>query len=71
MQYPNGELAHDAGIILDINNKIIKHSASTGNGASGAPLIKRYNNNLIIVIYFGSLKDEKKMKNQKKNIYIM
>ena len=35
LQYPNGQLAHDAGI-LDINNNIIKHSVCTENGVSGS-----------------------------------
>ena len=60
LQYPNGELAHDAGIILDINNNIIKHSVCTEKGASGSPLIKRYNNNLIIGIHHGSKSLDKK-----------
>ena len=59
LQYPYGKLSHDLGRILDINNNIIKHSAITEEGSSGSPLIKRYNNNLIIGIHYGSEKDEK------------
>ena len=58
MQYPNRELAHDSGIILDINNNIIKHSIYTEKGTFGSPLIKRYNNNLIIGMHYGSQRDE-------------
>ena len=66
MQYPNDELAYDSGIILDINNKKIKYSVCIENDASGAPLIKRYKNNLIIGIHYGSQKDEK---SDKKYLY--
>ena len=45
LQYSNGKLYHAFGIILDIQNNIIKHSVS--NALSGAPLINRYNINLI------------------------
>ena len=68
LQYPNGELAHDVGKILDINNNIIKHSVCTDNGASGSPLIKRYNNNLIIGMHCGSKKDEKSDKTYLYNV---
>ena len=54
LQYPAGQFSHDSGIILSIKNNIIAHSASTNIGSSGSPLIKRYNNNLVIGIHFGS-----------------
>ena len=58
LQYPYGELSHDLGTILDIKDNIICHSVNTESGSSGSPLIKRYNNNLIIGIHYGTEKDE-------------
>ena len=55
LQYPYGKLSHDSGRILDIKNNVIIHSVSTEEGSSGSPLIKRYNNNLIIGIHHGSI----------------
>ena len=57
LQYPYGELSHDVGKILDIENNKIIHSVNTEEGSSGSPLIKRYNTNLIIGIHYGSKKD--------------
>ena len=52
LQYPKGKkLAHDCGRIIDIKKDKIIHSVSTKEGSSGAPLIKRYNNNLIVGIH--------------------
>ena len=59
LQYPYGKLSHDIGKILDLRNNRIEHSVSTVKGSSGSPLIRRYNNNLIIGIHFGSLKKDK------------
>ena len=57
LQYPNGgELAHDSGKIIDIEDNIIKHSVATKDGSSGSPLIKRHNTNLVIGIHFGGEK---------------
>ena len=57
LQYPDGKLSHDSGKILDIKNYKIYHSVGTSSGSSGAPLIKRYNLNLIIGIHYGSDRD--------------
>ena len=65
LQYPSGILSFDSGKILDIENNIIKHSVFTKEGSSGSALIKRYNNNLIIGIHYGSQKD----KNPNKYLY--
>ena len=59
LQYPNGVLSHSIGKIVDIEDNKIKHSASTNDGSSGSPLIKRYNNNLILGIHFASQKNKK------------
>ena len=48
LQYPNGELSHDSGIILDTKNDILIHSVSKDIVSSGAPLMKRYNINFIM-----------------------
>ena len=66
LQYPSGKLGHDAGKILKIEQNKIKHSVSTYFGSSGSPLIRRYNNNLIIGIHFAySGKDKIKIKDNK------
>ena len=56
LQYPYGKLSLAIGKILDIRNNRIEHGVSTVKGSSGSPLIRTYNNNLIIGIHFGSLK---------------
>ena len=63
LQYPKSkELSFAKGEILNIEEEDrILHNASTQYGSSGSPLIKRYNNNLILGIHFG----KKKMKNSK------
>ena len=60
LQYPYGKLSHDSGRILKINNNIIEHSVSTDSGSSGSLLLKRYNNNLVIGIHYGSHKNTEK-----------
>ena len=60
LQYPKGQkLSHDLGIIKDIEDNIIRHSASTLGGSSGSPLIKRYNLDLILGIHLGGDKVDK------------
>ena len=58
LQYPYGKLSHDIGKILEIDNTIIKHSASTEYGSSGSPLINR-DNYLIFGIHFGAEQSKK------------
>ena len=41
---------------MDFEDNIIKHSVANTYGASGSPLIKRYNTNLVIGIHFGGEK---------------
>ena len=65
LQYPRSkELSFAKGEILKIedneNEAKILHNASTKYGSSGSPLIKRYNNNLILGIHFGKKKENKK-----------
>ena len=60
LQYPYGEkLCYGLGRILDIKDNLIIHSASTLEGSSGSPLIKRYNNNIIFGIHLGGDKIKK------------
>jgi len=54
LQYPLGnEFSFSIGKIDYIDNKIIKHTATTLDGSSGAPIIRRTNYS-IIGIHFGS-----------------
>ena len=67
LQYPNGgELSHDSGKIMDIDNNMIVHSVATTYGSSGSPLIKRFNTNLVIGIHLGG---QKWKMSKNKNIY--
>ena len=62
MQYENGgDLSKSLGKITAVENKIIEHSAATEEGSFGSPLIKRYNDILVIGIHFGV---EKNIKNE-------
>ena len=62
LQYSHGgELFYSNGIITDIENEIIEHTANTLYGSSGSPLIRRYNNKFILGIHFGA--DLEKTKN--------
>ena len=55
LQYPEG---NEFSFSIDyIDNKLIKHTASTIGGSSGSPIIKR-NNYSIIGIHFGGKKKE-------------
>ena len=54
LQYPGGNLRFHCGKILDIKKNRIEHNVPTKFGSSGSPLIKRYNNNLIVGIHFGA-----------------
>jgi len=60
LQYPKGdEISFSQGQILNINEKIIIHSASTEEGSSGSPIILRNNqyNYKIMGVHFGGNKD--------------
>ena len=53
-QYPNGEsLSYSCGKIKAINDKTIKHTASTLGGSSGSPIISRYSNLSVIGLHCG------------------
>ena len=51
------DLSFSSGRILNINKNQIFHSASTCNGSSGSPIIKRFNNN-IVGLHFGSQRND-------------
>jgi len=68
LQYPSGELSHNSGTILDIENDIISHNAPTDKDSSGSPLIKRNNINLIIGIHIGGKDTESFDNNNNFNI---
>ena len=54
LQYPLGnELSFSCGKILSLEKNIITHSASTREGSSGAPIIRRSENNYIIGLHKG------------------
>ena len=62
LQYPKGsEFSFSIGKIDFIDNKIINHTASTIDGSSGSPIIKR-NNYSIIGIHYGGKKNLNKKK---------
>ena len=57
LQYPfGGELSFSSGKILDIKKNILLHSASTCEGSSGSPLIRRYKNSFILGMHYGGEK---------------
>ena len=66
LQYPEGnELCFSYGKIISIKDNNIIHSASTKEGSSGSPIIRRNDNNYIIGLHHGGIKNEKN-----KNYYL-
>ena len=60
MQYPEGnELCFSCGKVLSFQNNNIIHSASTKDGSSGSPIIRRSEDNYIIGLHHGGIKNEK------------
>ena len=60
LQFPiGGDLSFSYGKILSFRNNQIIHSASTENGASGSPIIRKCKENYIIGLHFGGLKNNK------------
>ena len=69
LQYPDGgDLSFSPGKILLVKDKILHHSASTENGSSGSPIIRRYTKD-IIGLHFGGQKSNK-IKNDNEDIFI-
>ena len=55
-------LAFSCGVILDVDEEIIKHNASTDIGSSGAPIILTGENNYIIGLQIGCIKFKERTK---------
>ena len=52
LQYPNGnDLSFSNGKILSINGNEIRHNASTEEGSSGSPIIRRCKENYVIGLH--------------------
>jgi V8-like Glu-specific endopeptidase len=67
LQFPQGkDLSFSHGIIKSIKDSIIVHNASTEEGSSGSPVIRRSDKNYVIGLHFGG---KKKKNKEKKNIY--
>ena len=59
LQYPEGhELCFSYGKVLSLKNNSIIHSASTKDGSSGSPIIRRSENNYIIGLHYGGIKEK-------------
>ena len=60
LQYSLGnELSFSCGKIISLKKGLIYHSASTEEGSSGSPIIRRSKNNYIILLHLGSIKNNK------------
>jgi len=59
LQFPNGnDLSFSYGKILSIKDNEINHSASTDEGSSGSPIIRRSQENNIIGLHYGGIKNK-------------
>ena len=57
LQYPNGtDLSFSYGKILSVKDNDIRHNASTEEGSSGSPIIKRCKNNYVIGLHSGFIR---------------
>ena len=57
LQYPNGtDLSFSYGKILSVKDNDIQHNASTEEGSSGSPIIKRCKNNYVIGLHSGFIR---------------
>jgi len=58
LQFPNGnDLSFSYGKILSLKDNKIIHNASTDNGSSGSPIIRRIKKNYTIGIHSGGIKN--------------
>ena len=63
LQFPGGDdLSFSHGIIKSIKDNIIIHNASTKEGSSGSPIIRRTDKNYVIGLHFGGKKNKGKDK---------
>ena len=68
LQYPNGnDLSFSCGKILSLKDNIIIHNASTDEGSSGSPIIRRSIDNLIIGLHRGGYVNNKKSEKNEKH----
>jgi len=59
LQFPNGnDLSFSYGSILSLKDNIILHNASTDEGSSGSPIIRRSKENNIIGLHYGGIKNQ-------------
>ena len=59
LQFPNGnDLSFSYGKILSIKDNKMNHSASTDGGSSGSPIIRRSEENNIIGLHYGGIKNK-------------
>ena len=64
LQYPGGNgLSFSCGKILTLKDNTINHSASTEEGSSGSPIIRRHKVNCIIGLHFAGVKKDKNIFN--------
>ena len=56
LQYPGNELSFSYGKVLSLKNEKISHSASTEEGSSGSPIIRRCKDNYLIGLHRGGIK---------------
>ena len=60
LQFPNGnDLSFSYGKIKSLKDNKIIHNASTDNGSSGSPIIRRSKDNYIIGLHYGGIKKNK------------
>ena len=60
LQFPNGnDLSFSYGQIKSLMDNKIIHTASTDNGSSGSPIIRRSKDNNIIGLHYGGVKRNK------------
>ena len=59
LQYPKGNLSFSCGKVLSSIGKNIRHTASTDEGSSGSPIIRRCEDNFIIGLHNGGLTNKK------------
>ena len=61
LQYPEGnELCFSYGKVLSLKENYIVHTASTKDGSSGSPIIRRSEDNYIIGLHYGGFKKKNK-----------
>ena len=59
LQFPNvNDLSFSYGKILSLKDNKINHSASADEGSSGSPIIKRCQENNLIGLYYGGIKNK-------------